>query len=447
MARDSRVAWREGLFLRPQHFQQQERYFDAQARALTRAVRPYPWGVQSLSISDSHAALGQFAVEACAGVLPDGTPFSIPADLPPPAPIDVPLDARDAQVYLTLQSRANGTVEYVQRESARADVRLLVDEEEVYDSFAPERSGEPIEVASLNLNYGVTRAQTEGRVCLALARVQEVLNGQVLFDKRHIPPLVDIRGSARLTGFLTDIIGRLDQRVDELALRAVEATEGGSETFANFLMLESLNRMRPVLHHLRSLPMVHPERLFEVFASFAGELCTFTRGERRAPDFPQYDHENLQLCFEPVFESLQDSLSKMFERSAGQLRLESVGPGAYTARIDDHSLFQNCSFYLAASARVPGENLRSRFSSVVKIGTVQKMREIVGSSLQPGVRISATATPPPQIRILPGFVYFELDRSTKDWAELAAAPAMGVHVAGDWPDLKLELWWVKRSSR
>ena len=48
-----------------------------------------------------------------------------------------------------------------------------------------------------------------------------------------------------------------------------------------------------------------------------------------------------------------------------------------TARIDDHALFQTCNFYLAASAQTPVEMLRARFGSVVKIGTVQKMREIV----------------------------------------------------------------------
>ncbi|HEY0300670.1 MAG TPA: type VI secretion system baseplate subunit TssK [Rhizomicrobium sp.] len=447
MARESRVAWREGLFLRPQHFQQQERYFDALARTLTSAVRPYPWGIRSLAVSESHASRGQFALESCSGILPDGTPFSLPADQAPPAPLDVPADTRDAEVYLTLQSRIAGATEFVERERARADVRILVSEEEAHDAFSPERAAEAIEIGTLNLNCGITREQTEGRVCLGLARIHEVVNGQVVFDKRHIPPLLDIRGSVRVQGFLNDIVGRLDQRVEELALRAVDATEGGSETFANFLMLQTLNRMRPVLLHLRALPAVHPERLYEVFAALAGELATFTRAERRAPGFPDYDHENLQLTFEPVFESLQQSLSALFERSAGQLKLEAVGPGAYTARIDDHSLFQTCSFYLAASARVPGENLRTRFPSVVKIGTVAKMREIVGSSLQPGVRIAPSNIAPPQIRVLPGYTYFELDRSSRDWADLTTAPAVGIHIAGDWPDLKLELWWVKRPSR
>jgi len=445
MGRASRVVWREGLFLRPQHFQQQERFLDALSSTRAQSLRPYAWGIRNLKLSEATLSLGKFAVESCQGILPDGAPFSIPDDVPPPEPLTVPADARDAIVYLTLQPQLHGATEFAPREKPRADARLLVDEEEVYDGFAGERTSEPIEVGRLNLNYGLTREQTDGRVCLGVARVQEVLNGAVILDRRYIPPLLDIRGSERLSGFLTDIAGRLDQRVDELSVRAAEATEGGSETFASFLMLQALNRAKPVLAHLRSLPTVHPERLYEMFASLAGELCTFTRSDRRPPDFPAYDHENLQLTFEPIVDLLQASLSAMFERSAGQLKLEPVGPGAFTARIDDHSLFQTCNFYLAVSAQTPVEMLRGRFASVVKIGTVQKMREIVSSSLQAGVRVFPATNPPQQIRILPGFVYFELDRSSGEWAELSRAPALGIHVAGEWPQLKLELWWVKRA--
>src|SRR4051812_35080083 len=100
MQSDSRVAWREGLFLRQQHFQQQDRYLDALVTARANTLRPYPWGVSQLKINADLATLGKFAVESLTGVLPDGLPFSIPGDLPPPPPLDVPGDARDAVVYL-----------------------------------------------------------------------------------------------------------------------------------------------------------------------------------------------------------------------------------------------------------------------------------------------------------------------------------------------------------
>ena len=424
---------------------------DALVRARTSTLRAYPWGVSSLAVNTGLASLGKFAVERVSGALPDGTPFSLPEDAAPPEPLDIPPDTRDAVVYLTLPARQSGMLEFAQMNGGKSAsaliARQLVDEQDVFDAFASERIAEPIEVARLNLRYGVTREQTDGRVCLGLARIREVHNGAVVFDDRYIPPALDVRAS-KLTNFLNDIIGRAEQRVDELAVRAVEATDGGAETFASFLLLQALNRWTPVLSHLRSLPTVHPERLYEAFASMAGELATLVRPDyRRPPPFSPYDHENLQGTFEPVYELLKEELSALFDRSAEQMKLEQAGPGAYTAVIHNHALFNTANFYLAVSARVPLEELRARFASHVKIGSVMKMRQIVSSSLAAGVGVSPTPTPPPQIRVLPGYVYFELDRSAADWRDFLTAPALGLHVAGDWPELKLELWWVKRSSR
>lgn len=444
---DARVAWREGLFLRQQHLQQQDRHIDALVAARARASRPYPWGLIELRINQDLAALGKFAVERLVGILPDGLPFSIPGDLPPPPPLDVPADARDISVQLTIPAHQPGAVEYRSREDGGADAaRFLVDEEEVADSFSEERTREPIEIAQPNLRFGITRDQTYGRVLLGLAQIRETNGGALVFDDRYIAPALDIRSSPRLTGFLSDIIGRMAQRVDELALRAIEAADGGTETFANFLLLQALNRWKGQLVHLATLPMLHPERLYEAFVGMAGELATLTSPERQPRAFPAYDHAQLRQTFEPVVDAIQAALSAVYDRAAIQLPLQQAGPGAYTARITDPALFQTGYFYLAVNAHVALEDIRARFPSVAKIGPVQKMREIVDSALT-GVPLRHTPTPPPQIRALPGHVYFELDRSAPDWPAFAAAPALGLHVAGDWPELRLELWCVKKAPR
>ena len=447
MLTEGRVAWREGLFLRQQHFQQQDRHTDALLGSRARSARPYPWGITELAINEDLAGLGKFAITQLSGVLPDGLPFSIPGQLPPPPPLDIPSNTRDAIVYLTLPAHQPGAVEYrIEGETGSGTTRFLVDATEVPDVFAEERSREIVEIARPNLTFGIMRDQTYGRVLLALARIRETDAGALVFDDRFIPPALDLRASTRLKGFLADIIGRAEQRVDELALRAVEATDGGTETIANFLLLQMLNRCHAQLAHLAALPMVHPERLYEALVGIGGEIATLTSGERRPPAFPAYDHEKLQQCFEPVIDVIQAALSAIYDRSSFMLPLVEAAPGAYTSRIADRSLYETSYFFLAVSARAPLEDVRARFPSVAKIGPVQKMRQIVDSALA-GVPLRHTPTPPPQIRSIPGYVYFELDRSSEDWASLARAPGLGLHVAGEWPDLKLELWCVKKALR
>ena len=446
MSSGQRVAWREGQFLRPQHFQQSDRAGETRLRARADSLRPYPWGLTEIAIDEDLAALGKFAVLRARGVMPDGTAFAIPGDFPPPEPLDIPADTRDAVVSLTLPAAQPGAVEYGDSENASVEIRFVVDELEIVDAFSESRSAEPIELASPNLRFGVTRDQTYGRVCLGVARVRELQSKRLMFDDNYIPPSQDIVASLRLKGGLSDIVGRAEQRADELALRAVEATDGGAETFASFLLLQALNRWVPMLRHLDTLPMVHPERLFEALAGLAGEIATLIKPERKAPLLPHYDHENLQNSFDPLFDLLQSMLSAVFDRSAVQLPLEQAGPGAWVSTITDRNLYQHGYFYLAVNAAASVDEIRAMFPSVAKLGAVERMRSIVDSAL-PGVPLRHTPTPPPQLRVLPGYVYFELDRGVPDWRDFATATAMGLHVAGEWPQLRLELWCVKKAAR
>jgi type VI secretion system protein ImpJ len=337
-------------------------------------------------------------------------------------------------------------VEFRAAAAAGEITRFLVEEQEAMDSYSEARGAEQLEVARPNLRFGVTREQTDGRICLALAKIREVQNNRLIFDDRFIPNSLDVRASVRLAGMITDIIGRADQRVQELALRAVENTDGGQDSFKNFLLLQALNRWTPMLTHLSALPALHPERLYETFLGMAGELATMVRADRKPQAFPAYLHEDQQTCFEPVYEALQLALAAMFDRSAIQLPLELLSPGAYISRITDPSLYETGYFYLAAAAAASLDEIRAGFPKMAKLGPFARMGQIVESAL-PGVPLRHVPTPPPQLRVLPGFVYFELDRSAPDWRGFATDRALGLQVAGEWHDLKLELWCVKRQGR
>ena len=51
MGWENRIVWGEGLFLQPQHLQQQERYFDRLVRASTGPLRPFAWGLTHLELT------------------------------------------------------------------------------------------------------------------------------------------------------------------------------------------------------------------------------------------------------------------------------------------------------------------------------------------------------------------------------------------------------------
>jgi len=110
----NRVVWQEGMFLRAQHFQQQDRYLDHLARAGLLAAHPYPWGVTEVAIDRDLLASGRFALRHAVGLFEDGTPFAIPTETDHPRPLELPDGTRDTIVYLALPIRQPGAVEIAQ---------------------------------------------------------------------------------------------------------------------------------------------------------------------------------------------------------------------------------------------------------------------------------------------------------------------------------------------
>src|ERR1700742_2756035 len=111
MSWNAKVHWTEGLFLRPHHLQQSDRYLENALESRTRHVTPYPWGFAAIEIDRDLAHQGKFALRRAAGVLPDGGLFDFPGESPAPAAIDVPEAAAGQVIWLTAPARSENARE------------------------------------------------------------------------------------------------------------------------------------------------------------------------------------------------------------------------------------------------------------------------------------------------------------------------------------------------
>src|SRR5438045_2770399 len=75
MSEFNKVVWSEGLFLKPHHFQQQERYLERYVETRCEALRSHAWGFVELQIDRDLLSIGKLALRRATGVFPDGTPF------------------------------------------------------------------------------------------------------------------------------------------------------------------------------------------------------------------------------------------------------------------------------------------------------------------------------------------------------------------------------------
>jgi type VI secretion system protein ImpJ len=441
----SKVFWSEGLFLRPHHLQQSDRYLEHLVEKRVRHVTPYPWGFDQLEIDQDLAQQSKFGLRRGSGMMPDGTPFDLPGDSPFPEAIEVPDGAAGQIAWLMMPLAAPNTRE-VDEPAAESASRYIRSAETFIDSTSSLRIEEEVEIALPRLSFELRKTSKPGYMGLGIARILEVRDKNILFDERFVPPMLVCSAHPVIDGWLNRIIGWIEAKLEELARYAVDPSSGGGLQSVDYFVLQLLNRQIPALIHLRRSGYVHPERLYDELLRLAGELATFATSERRARDYPAYDHDNLENVFAPLVRDIQEFLSARLGRRAIRLEIIERAQNAFVSPIRDRSLFRNATFVLEVAARRPLVEIQNDFPHLFKVGPNTKMNEIVHANL-PGIPLVHLPTPPPHIRAITDHVYFYLDRKSALWPDFSAAASIGMHFSGDWPELELYLWAILEDRR
>jgi type VI secretion system protein ImpJ len=436
----SKVAWSEGLFLRPHHLQQADRYVERLIETRVRSVTPYPWGFSALEIDRDLAQQSKFGLRRAAGVMPDGTPFDLPQDSALPPAIDIKENAAKQIVWLSLPIITPNSRE-IDGQQTETGSRYIESQSTVIDSNSSLRIEEQIDIAQPRLTLDLRKTPKGGHVNIGIARIVEVRDKAILFDDKFVPPLLACHAHPVVDGWLDRVTGWIDNKLEELARYAADPTAGGGLQTVDYFVLQLLNRHITVLKHLKASRYVHPERLYVEFLHLVGELATFALQERRANEYPAYDHDDLENTFGPVIRDIQEFLSVRYGRRAIRLEIIERAQNAFVSTVKDRSLFRNANFVLEVAARRPLTEIQAHFPQLFKVGPNTKMNEIVHAHL-PGVQLIHLPTPPPQIRAMADHVYFLLDRTSPLWPDFSSASAMGMHFSGDWPELELELWAI-----
>lgn len=445
MSWDSKVLWNEGLFLQPHHFQQADRYMESLVAGLARRVSPYAWGVSALEIDEEVLKVGQFAIKSCAGLTQDGTVFRVPSSEDHPPALDVPETVKDCVIYLTVPQRRQGAVEVDMSGAELSAARLRPAELEITDVTSTGKKAVMMGVGKMRLQFALEVDDLADRLCIPIAKIIEVKSDQeVVLDKSFIPSCLDLKAASPLNAFVKELDGLLSHRKNALAGRLSEGggTKGVAE-ISDFLLLMTVNRAQPVMHHLSSIENAHPEDLYRTCVGLAGELATFMAPEKTPPQFPSYNHENLTKTFNPVIKALRQYLSSVLEQTAISIPLDPRKYGISVGVIADRKLLSNAGFVLAVQADIPAENIRRHFQNQAKIGPVEEIRQLVNSAL-PGIPLRPLPVAPRQIPYHAGVVYFELDSDSPHWGKMSTSGGIAVHVSGEFPGLSMELWAIRQ---
>jgi type VI secretion system protein ImpJ len=442
MSWHNRVIWSEGLFLRPQHFQQHQRYIESFVEARCTPLKAHGWGLTELGIDHDLLRIGKLAIASARGVFPDGTPFSIPEDDPPPPPLELDENVRDSIVYLSLPVRRQGMQEVGNGSDEEGLARYTSREFETADVCTPGMASALMEVGALRMKLLLEKNERDEYACIGVAHIlEQQADKQVLLRDDYIASVANVQAAPRLSGFVTELQGLLHARGEALAARVADGGRGAAE-IADFLMLQAVNRYEPLIAHLSELDGLHPEELYRMLVMMAGELATLTSASRRAREFPTYKHHDLRGTFTPVMTAIRECFATTIAEIATPLLLKERRFGIRVSQVNDRTLFKQAVFVLAVRADMPADDLLRRFPSTVKIGSVEKIRDFVNYAL-PGITLRPLPVAPRQIPYHAGFAYFELERGSPHWAELETSGGIAIHVSGNFPGLQLEFWAIR----
>jgi len=444
MGYKNKVVWSEGMFLRPQHFQQQERYVESYIQRCVAAYVGFYWGFSVLEIDAEALTLGTVLVRRAQGVLPDGTPFDLPGDQAHALAFNFPVDAKDAKLCLVLPPLREGAEAVIYEEDASSPARFTADTFKVEDMNELGAGGAEVQIGKPRFRLMLESDVPHGWASMGMVRVIErQANNALRLDREYIPPSLCCGNQETLAGFIREVVGLLNQRGEALAGRLSDGGRGGISEVGDFLILTLINHWQPLMAHLNSLEVLHPERLYSELVRLAGELASFSSANRRPSVYPAYRHDDLQASFRPLLIDLRQALSMVLEQTAIRIELQERKYGVRLALIPDRSLLKQASFVLAAHANLPAEQMQAQFPAQVKIGPVEKIRDLVNLHL-PGVVLRPLPVAPRELPYHAGYNYFELDTQHDLWKELEKSAGVALHIAGDFPNLGLECWAIRK---
>lgn len=439
-----KVVWSEGMFLRPQHFQQQERYLTLMRHQRSQAPAHYFWGFRRLQLDATSLALGIVAIQDAEGIFPDGTPFSFSSNYDAPAPLNVKDGVAEQIIYLALPLQTNQAETVSFDAHAQSLARYSVKDAIIEDINSVGGEAAELQLAKPRLHLLLQSELTDSWVALGVIRVLEKRSDrQLILDNHYIPALISNSASSVLTSLVNEVLGLVKQRADVLSMRISQPGRGGVSEVGEFLMLQLLNRNEPQLMHLLQSQGATPEDAYKLLIALCGELATFASENKRNSDLPLYFHDEAEKSFTPLMQMLRRYLSTVLEQNAVEIQLIEKNYGVRIGQVTDRDLFSSSQFVLAVHASIPADLLKQSFPKQIKIGSVDKIRDLVNLQL-PGILLNSLPIAPRQIPYHTGTHYFELDTNSDMWSAFKASGTIAMHVAGDFPDLQMQCWAIRR---
>jgi type VI secretion system protein ImpJ len=446
-----KVLWGEGLFIRPQHFQQQDAFHQWRLQQAMRFMHPYACGIHKLEIDHTALQSGQLRVLALELVFPNGEFYSAPTedDLPEPRDVASAVDlapngqATFAAVCAPLRDGAATSCAPSLKE-AGVSVPYHRFERAVYDQFTNAPVGS---VTSLKRAVHLMGSSEPDNhlTSMPLVLVRRNSLGAFEFDPAYMPPCLNIRASSAMHRLLENFLVLLRSKVQALSSKHGELSknivEFRSGDTASFWLLHTARHAYGSLLHLSRNPGLHPERLFECLLQLVCSLGTFSK-ESELGTLPQYEHLQPGHGFAQLETLIRDLLETVIPTRHFGLALRDMGHGIYHADLNNPKITPTTHLYLGVKASLSAAQIALMVPKLFKIGSPDDVQNCITGATS-GVPLMHMAQVPTEINLRSGLQYFALQAqgpSSEMFERMRQAQTLALYCAThEFKDVSLEL--------
>jgi len=435
----SKVVWSEGMYLGPEHFQAQNRYFEDSIQFAVSSLWYQPYGLLGCGLDEEALRNGTLALVHARGILPDGMPFLMPEcdALPAPRPV--------ASLFPPTRDRLTASLAVPERKPQgvntamsgpadharfQAEMRMLRDE----TTGGDER---PVRIGRKNIGLLLDFEPADGLVTLPVARMMRDGAGHLIFDPDFIPPCLEISGSERLMLLLGRLVEILEEKSSSIGGAPGSHGEFSPRDIANFWLRHAVNSALAPLRHLWISKRGHPEQLYVELSRLAGALCTFAL-DSHPRTLPLYDHQNLSECFEALDRHIRTHLEVMVPTNCVAIPLETVSDYFYEGDISDTRCLGRARWFLGIRSRIGEAEVINRTTQLVKVCSAKFVGELVKRAIA-GLTLTHVPMPPSALSAKLEMQYFSVNRAGPFWDHIVQTRRVGIYVPGDLPEPEVEL--------
>ncbi|MDW3224241.1 MAG: type VI secretion system baseplate subunit TssK [Paracoccaceae bacterium] len=433
MAEWHKVIWSEGMFLRQQHFQRQDRYTDWLFNAARMVGGAPAFGFETLEIDPAALGEGRISIDRARGIFPDGTPFDIPGTAAIPPPLVFTADSATGTVSLSIpEARADSKV-FDRAGEATSGARYAgLFDDTARDITVNTGAAEQIEVATLAPRLDAPDAEMDRRVSLAVADVQSVsATGEIRLNSAFLLPALTIGATPNYARLIRELIVGFEQAVAVHAKAVHGQTAGGYESL---LKLELANAALGRLRHIGAQDTQHPSELYGYLAELAGRLATYETADMSMRPLPDYVHAHPQGAFTTLLDTIRPLLASLAHHTPKYTELETTkrGDNIWAIRLDNPEVLRNGSVILRVMSDMSPETVAHRFTDAIIAGAAEFQTH--WAQRKPGVSLKELRSHPRDVPRDGEAVCLEFDQSSNFWADAAKPPGFALGIIGTLPD-------------